>query len=277
MNIFIYIVILALGVVFGSFFTLAVHRIPRKEDITHVRSYCPNCNHKLGFLDLIPILSYLFLGGKCRYCKEKIRIRYFLLEFFAGLVFVLIAFSRGITYESSITEIIELCIIYLFIAGAFIIAGIDKEKKAIPNGLIVYELFVGLLYLIFKRYIGMSITSNVVAFVLLPLSFPMLLVLTDLSILYLYKDENKLPFGMGDIKYITVLGLFWGFGIQVITVVGSVAIIALYVLYLIFTKEKGVAEDYAKEIPWGYYLTIALMVTIICKDLLRDVIYLLEI
>ena len=76
------------------FFTLAVYRIPLRQDITHTRSYCPNCNHKLSFWDMIPIFSYIFLGGKCRYCKKEIRIRYLLLEVLSGVVFVL--FYNGI-------------------------------------------------------------------------------------------------------------------------------------------------------------------------------------
>ena len=66
MNIVLYTLIFIIGTLFGSFFTLAVYRIPLGKDITHERSFCPNCNHKLQFLDLIPILSYIFLGGKCR-------------------------------------------------------------------------------------------------------------------------------------------------------------------------------------------------------------------
>ena len=65
MNVIIYIFTFLIGITFGSFFTLAVYRIPLGKDITHERSFCPNCNHKLGFLDLIPIFSYIFLGGKC--------------------------------------------------------------------------------------------------------------------------------------------------------------------------------------------------------------------
>ena len=79
MEIFFYIIIFIIGTLFGSFYTLAIHRIPRKQDITHTHSYCPKCNNKLGFLDLIPILSYICLGGKCRYCKEKIRPRYLII------------------------------------------------------------------------------------------------------------------------------------------------------------------------------------------------------
>ena len=63
MEAIIYLYIFLIGTVFGSFFTLAVYRIPLGKDITHTRSYCPNCNHKLSFLDMIPIFSYIFLGG----------------------------------------------------------------------------------------------------------------------------------------------------------------------------------------------------------------------
>ena len=93
MDYILYLLIFCIGALFGSFFTLAVYRIPIGQDITHTRSYCPKCNHKLGFWDMIPIFSYVFLGGKCRYCKEKIRPRYLLLEVLSGLVFVLFALS----------------------------------------------------------------------------------------------------------------------------------------------------------------------------------------
>ena len=61
MNIILYITIFLIGCMFGSFYTLAVWRIPRRENITHKHSYCPNCHHKLSFFELIPILSYIFL------------------------------------------------------------------------------------------------------------------------------------------------------------------------------------------------------------------------
>ena len=61
-----YILIFIIGTLFGSFSTLAVYRLPLHKDITHERSFCPKCNHKLSFWDMIPILSYILLGGKCR-------------------------------------------------------------------------------------------------------------------------------------------------------------------------------------------------------------------
>ena len=141
----IYFTIFAIGTIFGSFFTLAVYRIPLHQDITHERSYCPNCNHKLSFLDMIPILSYIFLGGKCRYCKEKIRIRYLLLEILTGIVFLL--FGMSINLLSDINNIMYLILGILYIAGIIIIAGIDKEKRKIQKSVILYELIVICIYM----------------------------------------------------------------------------------------------------------------------------------
>ena len=76
-----------MGTVFGSFFTLAVYRIPLGINILYKHSFCPNCNTKLKFIDLIPILSYISLKGRCRYCGEKVRPRYLCLEILSGLVF----------------------------------------------------------------------------------------------------------------------------------------------------------------------------------------------
>ena len=92
MNIFLYTIIFICGTLFGSFYTLAVYRIPKGIDIVKKHSYCPNCNHRLGILDLFPVLSYIFLGGRCRYCKQKIRARYLILEILSGITFVIFAY-----------------------------------------------------------------------------------------------------------------------------------------------------------------------------------------
>ena len=106
MNLILYITIFLIGIMFGSFFTLATYRIPKKQDITHTHSYCPNCNEKLGFFELIPILSYIFLGGKCKHCKQKISPRYILFEILSGITFVLFALSLNLNINSNIINII---------------------------------------------------------------------------------------------------------------------------------------------------------------------------
>ena len=150
MNLILYFFIFLIGITFGSFFTLAIYRIPLRQDITHTRSYCPNCNHKLSFWDMIPVFSYIFLGGKCRYCGNKIRIRYLLLEILSGLAFVLFAYSIKLNiYSLNMSILAYFAFSTLYIAGLFIIAGIDKEKLEIRNGIVLYIIIIEVLYIIY--------------------------------------------------------------------------------------------------------------------------------
>lgn len=110
-----------IGTLFGSFFTLAIYRIPRKQDITHTRSYCPRCKHKLGFFDCFPILSYVSTIGRCRYCGCFISIRYPLIELASGFFFLLSYLLLGLSVN-----------FVIFIAGfvyLVLVIGSDIMKK----------------------------------------------------------------------------------------------------------------------------------------------------
>lgn len=148
MKVIIYLYIYAIGVVLGSFFTLAIHRIPKKEDITHTRSYCPKCNHRLNFIDLIPVLSYIFLGGKCRYCHEKIRPRYIIIEMLSGIVFLLFVISLKIDiFNIEINKIALLIFGTLFISTIFMIIGIFKEYRKIEKGVLTFGIISEIIYI----------------------------------------------------------------------------------------------------------------------------------
>ena len=239
MNIFIYIMIFIAGTVFGSFFSLAVYRIPRKENITYVQSHCVKCNHKLGPLDLIPIWSYVFLRGRCRYCGEKIRSRYVLLELTSGITFVLVALALNIGVYSSLIEFIKLFLIYLYMVAIFVIGGIDKENNSIPDNMILYSIVIGIMKLIYNAYVGSSLLPNMIGFLLIPL------ILVIMNIIY-KKKKGKDIVRMDLIKYVASIGLFVGFDVQLVTIV--IAEIVSLFGKLIHKKEK---------VPFGYYISIA--------------------
>lgn len=246
-EIIILVAIAISGTVFGSFFTLAVHRIPRKEDITHERSYCPNCNHKLQFLDLIPVFSYIFLGGKCRYCKNKIRPRYLILEICSGLVFLFMALSYGINITTTIPEFISFAILVLFLCCVFIVAGIDKEKYIIPNGLLIYGTIIAAGKLIFESVVLKNdVYINLVGAIAIPIIFLLINAICKKGL----KMQEE-PFGAGDIKYLSVLGLFCGFGLQVMIVELSLLFILIHKLVGILTRKEKF------KIAWGFYLSIS--------------------
>lgn len=150
MNIIIYITSFIIGSMLGSFFTLVVYRLPLKQNITYKRSYCPICNHALEFLDLIPIISFIALKGKCRYCGEKIKIRYLIFEILSGTVFLLLTMSFKLNiYTLKIDNLILLSIMYLIVIGLIIVAGISKESNKLQESLIVYELLINIAYMVY--------------------------------------------------------------------------------------------------------------------------------
>jgi len=249
-----YLLIFAIGTVFGSFFTLAVYRLPLHQDITHKRSYCPNCNHKLGFWDMIPILSYIFLGGKCRYCKEKIRIRYLLLEILTGTVFLLFAMSLNINLLSfEISKLVYLIFGILYIAGLIIIAGIDKENKKISKPILAYEIVILSIYMI---YLYIVEKTNIHRYVIY-LFVMFILFLIDTMKLKKLKTDN---YTIEIIILSIIQAIFtqaYGFVITVIITLLTIAIECI--IRKIFRKDK----KYLEKLSIGYYLSIINIITII--------------
>ena len=253
MDIFIFIMIFIAGTVFGSFYSLAVYRIPRKENITYVQSHCVSCNHKLGLMDLIPIWSYIFLKGRCRYCKEKIRSRYVLLEVTSGFTFLLIALFLKINVYSSILEFINLFVIYLFVTAVFIIGGIDKEHHIIPDSLILYLSLISILKIIVNAFMEISAISNIIGFLVIPI----ILLIINLVLSKLNKENFKISFGI--IKYLAFLGLFFGFKGQIIII-----------LFMLITV--GIVNIFHKyeKIPFGFYISVVTILYMIFGSYLSN-------
>lgn len=174
-----------MGIIFGSFYTLAVYRIPRGQDITHTHSYCPNCNHKLGILDLIPVLSYIFLGAKCRYCKQKIRPRYFILEIISGLFFVTMAYLLDFSiYTLDKIKILEFSFLILYFTFIIIMAGIDKEYKKINKPVLIYGVIISIIYIVYLYIIDKASIYRYIMY--LALYFILFLI----DIIYLKKNKK---------------------------------------------------------------------------------------
>lgn len=96
----IYIFIFVLGTIIGSFLNVCIFRIPLEQSIAFPPSHCMNCGKRLKWYDMFPIISWIILKGKCRYCKSKISYRYPLVEFVTGIIFLAIYLKYGYTYET---------------------------------------------------------------------------------------------------------------------------------------------------------------------------------
>ena len=234
-QIIFYIAFYIIGVVLGSFFTLATYRIPLKQDILYTRSYCPKCNNKLKSIDLIPILSYIFLKGKCRYCHEKISPRYIIIEFFSGLFYLLFVLSLKIDiYNLEIFKIVELLYGTLIISCLFIIGGIAKESKILSKGTIIFGLIVKLIYIIYVYILKQNIYRYIVYFAVMVV----LLILQK----YLKNDKYK---KICNIMIMTLFSII--VTNELIFIASLIATIIITIISYMFKKQK--------EINYIYYFS----------------------
>lgn len=249
MEIFFYIIIFMIGITFGSFYTLAVYRIPKKEDITHTHSYCPKCNHKLNIFDLIPVFSYIFLGGKCRYCKEKIRPRYLILETISGIFFVIVAYLMKLNiYNLEIIKIIEFSFLILYFTFIILIAGIDKENRKINKPVLIYGIIISIMYMIYLYIIEeASIYRYVIYFILL-----IIILLIDIIN---STRHNKNTYTYSNLIIILIMAIFTG---EYITINGVITTLLAIAMWLLVEKLKNKKEikQYNEKIRIGLLLCI---------------------
>ena len=253
MEFFLYVIMFIIGSFFGSFFTLAVYRLPRKEDILIKHSYCPNCNHKLGFFDLFPILSYILLKGKCRYCHNKIRIRYFIIEILSGFTFLMLAISVKINVKD-ITSILNLASILIYISLLFIIAGIDKEMNNIQKNVLFFGYILEIIYIIYQCTLG---NINVYQYVIYAILFIIILILSNISIRLKLEEKYYIK-----ILYLSLyIIIFCGSKNYILSTILTLICIFIYEL---ISKQKN------KLIPVGFYLCVSNILVIMACNFMAN-------
>ena len=261
MEIFFYAIIFIIGTLFGSFYTLAVYRIPKRQDIVHTHSYCPNCNHKLGLFDLFPVFSYILLRGRCRYCKDKIRPRYLILEILSGLLFVIIAYLMGLSiYNLQIAKTIEFCFIVLYLTFIILISGIDKENRQIDKAVNVYGIAISIIYML---YLCIVEGANIYRYGIYLFLYIAILILDTITL----KKFAKSPYVNGILLSILTMGIFTG---EYVTISSIMITLLAIAIYLIIYKLKKIKKKYIKtdnknlkEISIGFYLGAANIILLI--------------
>ena len=253
MDIYYTIVSFIFGITLGSFYNVVGYRLPREQSLIHPSSHCTSCNHKLGLWDLVPVFSFLFLGRKCRYCKQKISWFYPFFEFMTGLIFAVsyIIFGSTIEFFISIT----------FISMLLIIIISDYQTMIIPDELL---LFCGAILMILigldKGIVGLgyAVLDGVIAFIIMYL----IKKLGD----FLFKKESM---GGGDIKLMFIFGLVLGLPMTLVSIFIAAFIGLPVSLYILYKKKEH-------EIPFGPFLAVAaiiIMLTQLNIDKLIEILY----
>lgn len=266
MNVILYVLIFIIGCLFGSFYTLAVHRIPRKEDILYTHSYCPNCHNKLGFFELIPVLSYLFLRGKCKHCGEKIRIRYLVLELLSGGVFVLLARVLSINIETlNIKQIFSFAFYALYVSCLILIAGIDKEYRRIEKPVIAFGIFLSLANIL---YLYIVEEPNMYRYAIYLVFFVIILILDNVTLKHYAKNSyvNQM------LLLSVIMIIFTNEIIYIGTVICTLLAIAIYLILEKIksrkNKNKVIEKRFSERISIGYFLCFSHAIVLIIALLL---------
>lgn len=183
-----YIVIFIFGITIGSFLNVRIYRIPLHQSIVTVSSHCMTCGRKLKWYDMIPVFSWLLLGGKCRSCKSKISLQYPVIESLNGILYVVICLVNGMDLLS---------LIYCLMTSALLtLSLIDWRTYEIPPGINAFLFILGVAVAALDRGNLLSHLAGMVC------------VSGFLGILYLISRGRAI--GGGDIKLMFVCGLILG-------------------------------------------------------------------
>ena len=182
------------GAAFGSFANVCIYRIPRNLSVVAPRSFCPHCGRTLSWYELIPVLSFLILRGRCRTCRGPISVRYPLVELAVAIVGLWLLTKDGPTLDA----LVKLLIFVLLL----IIAVIDWNTLTIPNGLIIAGLVLGALSSCLS---SIHVLMNAALSAVLASGFTLIVRMMGN---FTFKKETM---GLGDVKLAGLIGLFIGF------------------------------------------------------------------
>jgi leader peptidase (prepilin peptidase)/N-methyltransferase len=248
---------LVFGLLIGSFLNVCIHRWPRNRSVVRPRSHCVRCRKWIPWYDNIPLVSYVLLGGRCRYCKARISIRYPLVEAITAMLFFAIVLTHGLTAVS-----IKLCV---FVAMLIALLFSDLEKRILPDEFTLGGVAIGLIFSLFVPV--PDVTAHALGWLLgveMPDRWGSLaeaafgagapaFFLWSGGWLY-EKIRHREGLGFGDVKLIAMVGSFLGLRGALFTLVaGSVAGAVLGLGYIKLTGKD--ASTY--ELPYGTFLCVA--------------------
>ena len=257
------------GLIIGSFLNVCVHRWPRNRSVVKPRSHCVRCRRPIAWYDNIPLVSYLILRGRCRYCGKHISWRYPLVELLTGLVFFRIVLELGLTLTAA-----KYCVFAAILIG---LVFSDLEKRLLPDEFTKGGIVIGLAFAAFVDvpdvtgtallwFLGVNLsgTAKSIAESAMGAALPAFFLWAGGWIYYLIRRREGL--GFGDVKLIAMVGSFLGLrGALMTLVLGSISGSLIGYSYI---KLTGKDPD-TYELPFGSFLGAAgLFAVLMSKQLL---------
>jgi prepilin signal peptidase PulO-like enzyme (type II secretory pathway) len=233
-----------LGLVFGSFINAWVWRTHSKKSVLKGRSMCPECKHTLAWYDLIPVFSWIGLGGKCRYCKNPISLQYPLVELLTALLFGLLYFLVLPFSALGWIQLILLFAITVLLVAAFVY---DARYMLLPEKFMLPAVVLAGLYLLTSvlQFGWGTLVPQLVAFVV---------AVTAFTALWFFSKGKWL--GAGDIRIVAIMGLLLPPKQLLVGLFAAYVAGAVWGVYLIVAKGKGRKS----KVPFGPFLIIGLYI-----------------
>jgi len=218
------------GLIIGSFLNVVIYRIEKGESALKGRSYCPHCKHTLSWQDLIPILSFVLLKGRCRYCTQKISLQYPLVELATAVIFVFIGLNFYLLIIASL-------LIILFVY--------DLRHYILPDKILLPAIGLVVLFRVFE-FIKLGNFEN-----LEPLINPLFAgILASAFFFALYYVSRGRAMGFGDVKLALFMGLFLSWPNILVALFVAFVTGAIIGVGLIALQKKGLKS----EVPFGPFL-----------------------
>ena len=252
-----YLAAFVLGSIWGSFCNVCIYRLPDNDSVVTKRSFCRSCRNKIKWYDNIPLLSFIFLKGKCRSCDNKISSQYFLVELISAISFLLIYFLYGISITTLLLIILSIFFIIIFF--------IDLKHYIIPNELTFPLMLIGFVksfdpnlnQTIFPNYIN-SLLGGFFGYAVIWL------------IIFFYKKvRNKEGMGLGDAKLMAVVGFWFGWASIPFTIFISSAVALVLVIPSLIKKTRNMSA----QIPFGPYIIIGCIIYVTFADQIKYLLY----
>jgi len=236
------IIITLFGLAWGSFLNVLIYRIPLRQSIFRPPSSCPQCKHRIKWYENIPILSYIFLRGKCRSCKAKIPLSYLLVEFITplGLLLLYNYYSLSLFFFAS-------C---FFTSALIVLTFIDYYHQILPDVITYPGIVFAFIYSIFRQDINLK---DALLGALVGAGF--LLIVYGLY----YFVRKKEGLGLGDVTLMLMIGAYLGWYRTFFTLILASFIGALVGITLIIAKKR----DMQYALPFGTFLAPAAFVSLL--------------
>jgi len=242
-----------LGLVFGSFANVVIWRFPRGESLSSPPSHCPRCGHPIRWRDNIPVVSWLLLRGRCRDCGEPISARYPLVEAASGLLWVL----AGVLYGISAQTGVAVFLFYLLL----VLSMVDLDTMRLPNPLVALLASAGVAGVLISQVAGIPaapLTPSSWAPLPAALIGAALGAGVSLAVASAYRAVRKATgFGMGDVKLLGALGLYFGAYVLMVLFFGSLIGAVAGIIFAASSKESL----RRKRMPFGPMLALGAVVT----------------